>query len=69
MKRLSLFLVLALAAACGTPTPSEVKLTRWQLQQAGSSTVYDVKVPTTVAGALNAAGEFGENPLDELNFF
>ena len=69
MKRLSLFLVLALAAACGTHTPSEVRLTRWQMQQAGSSTVYDVKVPTTVAGALNGAGEFGENPLDELNFF
>ena len=69
MKRLSLFLVLALAAACGTPTTPDVKLTRWQMQQAGSSTVYDVKVPTTVAGALNAAGEFGENPLDELNFF
>ena len=68
MKRLSLFLVLAIAA-CGHPTPSELKLTNWQLQQAGSSTVYDVKVPTTVAGALNAAGEFGENPLDELNFF
>ena len=68
MKRLSLFLVLAIAA-CGHPTPSELKLTNWQLQQAGSATVYDVKVPTTVAGALNAAGEFGENPLDELNFF
>ena len=68
MKRLTLFLVLALAAACTTPT-QDVQLTRWQMQQAGSSTVYDVVAPTTVAGALANAGVFGENPLDELNFF
>ena len=67
MKRFSLLLALAMAVACNSRP--DVQLTRWHLQQSGSETVYEVTVPCTIAGALNAAGAFGENPLDQLNYF
>ena len=41
----------------------------WTLSQEGDKTVYDVEVPSTVAGVLCDAGVFGENLLDGLNYF
>ena len=38
------------------------------MKQEGSSTVYSVKAPCTVAGALNEAGYFGENVLEGLRY-
>ena len=67
MKRFSFLLALALLLSCSSHP--DVQLTRWHMQQAGSDKVYEVTVPCTVAGALDAAGEFGENPLEELRFF
>ena len=37
----------------------------WTLQRQGDNTVYNVQVPCTVAGALNEAGYFGPDVLDE----
>ena len=38
------------------------------MKQEGSSQVYSVKAPCTVAGALNEAGYFGENVLEGLRY-
>ncbi len=43
-------------------------LTQWNLQREGQKTVYPVQVPCTVAGALNEAGVFGANVLEEDNY-
>ena len=45
------------------------ELTNWTLKKEGSSTTYKVTVPCTVAGALNQAGVFGENVLDQDRYF
>ena len=57
-------LILALALfGCSAVTPAD-KLEDWTLQRAGDSQTYQVKVPCTVAGALNEAGVFGQDVLD-----
>ena len=43
-------------------------LTQWSLGQEGSKRSIKVTVPCTVAGALNQAGEFGENVLEGENY-
>ena len=69
MKRTAILgAILLVVAACST-RPSDELLTSWTLQQEGSQKIYSVTVPCTVAGALSAAGEFGENPLEGLRFF
>lgn len=50
--------------ACGPADPVG-PLTHWTLQQDGSSTCYEVTVPCTVAGALNQAGVFGQDILEQ----
>ena len=47
----------------------ELVLDAWTLSQEGSKVVYDVEVPSTVAGVLADQGVFGENVLDGLNYF
>ena len=42
---------------------------RWTLNQEGSSKIYDVEVPSTVAGALCDMGVLGENLLDSDNYY
>ena len=44
-------------------------LTHWKLQREGDRHVYDAVVPCTVAGALNEAGVFGENVLEQDRYF
>ena len=68
MKRIPLLLVALVAAACSSKT-ADLALTQWTLQQEGSAKSYEVTVPCTVAGVLNLAGELGEAPLEQLNFF
>ena len=58
---------MALCLACSAPSPVS-ELTDWSMKQEGSSTVYSVKAPCTVAGALNEAGYFGENVLEGLRY-
>jgi len=58
---------MALCLACSAPAPVSV-LADWSMKQEGSSRVYSVKAPCTVAGALNEAGYFGENVLEGLRY-
>lgn len=58
---------MALCLACSAPSPVS-ELTDWKMKQEGSSSVYSVKAPCTVAGALNEAGYFGENVLEGLRY-
>lgn len=67
MKRLSLFCFLAVCLAC-TSAPAPSTLTHWSMKREGDSRTYDVRVPTTVAGALHEAGYFGENLLEGLRY-
>ncbi len=66
MKTLPLISLLALCLACAGPAPTT--LTDWTLQKDGSSQKFKVKVPCTVAGALNEAGYFGEGILEGLKY-
>ena len=66
MKKLALFLAAALAA-CSCSVAYD--LSNWKMQKEGDSKSYDVKVPCTVAGALNEAGVFGESVLDKDRYF
>ncbi|MBR3405824.1 MAG: glycoside hydrolase family 2 [Bacteroidales bacterium] len=43
-------------------------LTHWTLRQEGQKTSYQVTVPCTVAGALNEAGFFGPDILDQDHY-
>ena len=45
------------------------ELTNWTLQREGEKTTYKATVPCTVAGALNIAGVFGENVLDQDRYY
>ena len=65
MKKISILLTIVLAAACYKAPAS---LDEWELRQDGASTVYKVEVPTTVAGALNQAGVFGDNVLEGMRY-
>jgi len=67
MKTVSIISVMALCLACSAPAPVSV-LADWSMKQEGSSRVYSVKAPCTVAGALNEAGYFGENVLEGLRY-
>ncbi|MBR6457926.1 MAG: alkaline phosphatase [Bacteroidales bacterium] len=69
MKRFASFLIaaLALTACCGNIVGTD--LTHWKLQREGDPHVYDAVVPCTVAGALNEAGVFGENVLEQDRYF
>lgn len=58
---------MALCLACSAPSPVS-ELTDWNMKQEGSSSVYSVKAPCTVAGALNEAGYFGEDVLEGLRY-
>ena len=55
----------AMAAGCKVASSD---LTAWTLQKEGDSRIYTVNVPCTVAGALNEAGYFGENILEESRY-
>ena len=61
MKRLALSLLVLLPWIANAQTP----LTQWKMQRQGDNRSYNVTVPTTVAGALNEAGAFGADVLDE----
>ena len=61
MKRLALLFLAMVTAFSAQAGP----LTRWTLQREGQKTVYQVDVPCTVAGALNEAGYFGPDVLEE----
>ena len=58
--------LLSKAAVCSGAS-TEIK--DWTLQREGDKTSYKVTVPCTVAGALNQAGAFGENVLDQDRYF
>ena len=72
-KTLSVVLGAALVCACTVPVtlnPGDgIILDKWTLNQEGESRIYDVEVPSTVAGALCDAGVLGEDLLDGLNYF
>ena len=72
-KTLTLFLSAGLLCACaGIKAPKvgeDLILDKWTLSQEGSEQVYEVDVPSTVAGALSEKGVFGENLLDGDNYF
>ena len=53
------FVMMLCASALAGP------LTQWTLQQEGQKARYQVTVPCTVAGALNEAGVFGPDVLDQ----
>ena len=66
MKRFILSLTAVLAAVSFATAGN---ITDWTMQKEGSKVSYDVKVPCTVAGALNEAGAFGVNPLEQDRYF
>ena len=70
---LKLILAAALLCACTEAvhldSGDELILDAWTLSREGSREVYDVEVPSTVAGVLADYGVFGENVLDGLNYF
>ena len=63
MRRLFLLAVILLVASCCSR--EDQRLVQWTLQREGSEEIYPVKVPCTVAGALNEAGAFGPDVLDQ----
>ena len=70
MKRYAALLsaaVLAFTSCC--PGLKGTDLTHWKMQREGDVHAYDAVVPCTVAGALNEAGVFGENVLEQDRYF
>ena len=63
MCSLSFFAFLFSGSSAAFGASDELK--DWTLRKDGEKTSYKVTVPCTVAGALNEAGVFGENVLDE----
>ena len=61
MNRLALFVLLMGTGVTALAGP----LTDWTLQRQGQKQTYRVQVPCTVAGALNQAGVFGPDVLDQ----
>lgn len=55
-----------LLAACASSQPGP--LTQWTLQREGGKESYKVTVPCTVAGALNEAGFFGQDILEQERY-
>ena len=68
MKRLATLVAYAamLTACCGNAGKD---LEHWKLQREGDTRTFDAVVPCTVAGALNEAGYFGPNILEEDRYF
>ena len=64
MKKLALLSLVMMTSVSALADP----LTQWTLQREGQKTVYQVNVPCTVAGALNEAGYFGSDVLDEAQY-
>ena len=64
MKKLALLSLVMLTSVSALAGP----LTQWTLQREGQKTVYKANVPCTVAGALNEAGVFGTDVLNEANY-
>ena len=64
MKKLALLSLVMMTSVSALAGP----LTQWTLQREGQKTVYQVNVPCTVAGALNEAGYFGSDVLDEAQY-
>ena len=64
MKKLALLSLVMLTSVSALAGP----LSQWTLQREGQKTVYQVNVPCTVAGALNEAGYFGSDVLDEAQY-
>ena len=67
MKALKLILAAGMLSACtgavSLQNGDEILLDSWKLNREGTSQVYDVKVPSTVAGALYEQGYFGEEDI------
>ena len=67
MKVLTLILAAGMLSACtgavSLQNGDEILLDSWKLNREGTSQVYDVKVPSTVAGALYEQGYFGEEDI------
>jgi exo-1,4-beta-D-glucosaminidase len=60
------FYCLVLFASLGcSAAPAGDMLGHWTLQREGDSRKFEVTVPSTVAGALNEAGFFGQDILDQ----
>ena len=66
MKRIASLILSVLAlASCSVA----YDMSNWTMQQEGSKQSYSVKVPCTVAGALNEAGAFGADVLEQDRYF
>ena len=68
-KYLSLIILAAIALSSCCANLEGTDLSHWKLQREGDRQVYDAVVPCTVAGALNEAGVFGENVLEQDRYF
>ena len=67
-KLVTIILLAALCAGAQAKSNPKVFGDSWTMQREGDSRSYSVKVPCTVAGALNEAGYFGENIFDKDNY-
>ena len=68
IKRIATLLAAAVTV-CACCSPAGKDLTHWKMQREGDSRAYNAMVPCTVAGALNEAGYFGDNILEEDRYF
>ena len=72
-KTLNLLMAACMLCACSEPVllkgGDEIVFGEWKLSQEGSDKVYDVKVPSTVAGVLYDNGHFGEELLEGDNYY
>jgi len=68
MKRI-LISVLSLILISLSALAQPHRLSDWTLHREGDAKVYQAKVPCTVAGALNAAGAFGQDVFDQDRYF
>ena len=64
MKRIILILCILGASI----SASAIELTNWKMQRQGDKHAYDVTVPCTVAGALNEAGVFGPDVMEQMRY-
>ena len=64
MKRI----IVLLCFLCACVSASAIELTSWKMQRAGDKKAWDVTVPCTVAGALNEAGYFGADVMDQMRY-
>ena len=67
MKALKMILAAGMLSACtgavSLQSGDEILLDSWKLSREGTSQVYDVKVPSTVAGVLYEQGYFGKEDI------